>query len=64
MSRDFALPLVFIVGILLSFIDMVYQRHTAGGVDQRAAFRWFWRTLIAAVLFFLVFGIYQAVFSS
>ncbi len=65
MNGKLALTLVLAVGVLLSFIDMAYQRHTTGYVDHKAAFRWFWRTLISAgLLFFFVFGLYQNAFSN
>jgi hypothetical protein len=60
-----ALTLVLAVGVLLSFVDMAYQRHTTGYVDHKAAFRWFWRTLISAgLLFFFVVGLYQGALSA
>jgi hypothetical protein len=65
MNGKLALILVLAVGVVLSAIDMAYQRHTTGYVDHKAAFRWFWRTLISAgLLFFLVVGLYQGAFSN
>jgi hypothetical protein len=64
MNRKLALTLVLAVGVLLPFVDMAYQRLTTGRVDHKAAFLWFWRTLISASLLFLALGLYQGAFSA
>lgn len=58
-QNDVVISLIFGVGILISLIDMGYQRYTTGHVDQKAAFRWVWRTVWAAVIFFLIHAVYQ-----
>lgn len=59
MSNDAVLSIIFSVGILAVAADMAWQWRTTGAVDQKAAFRWLWRTLLAAVLLLLGHALYQ-----
>jgi hypothetical protein len=59
MSNDLILSIVFTVGILVAALDMAHQKYTTGVIDQKAAFRWVWRTVMAAVLFWLVSALYN-----
>ena len=61
--NDLVIALIFGVGICISLVDMAYQRYTTGHVDQKAAFQWVWRTVMAAVLFFLAHAAYLLVIS-
>jgi hypothetical protein len=58
MSSDAILSIVFSVGLVAAIADAAWQWRTKGQVDQKAAFRWFWRTLLAAAIFSLVNGLY------
>jgi hypothetical protein len=58
-KSDILLSIVFTVGILAAIGDMAWQWRTTGEIDQKAAFRWVWRTVLAAVVFFLVLAVYQ-----
>ena len=49
-EMEIAVLLVGAVALLVTGIEVAYQKHTTGAVDMKAAMRWFRRTLYASAL--------------
>jgi uncharacterized PurR-regulated membrane protein YhhQ (DUF165 family) len=58
-KSDVILSIIFTVGILAAIGDMAWQWRTTGEIDQKAAFRWVWRTVLASIAFLLVSAFYN-----